>query len=103
MAAGTLPMFCASAAEIPAVVMHLSAMQWEVLMALALGTTVLSTLCWNIGSAILGAEKAGWFLYLLPVVSLAGGAMALGEPVTLVEFFGGGLIMLSVFLSQRAK
>lgn len=103
MAAGTLPMLCSGAPELPSVMLHLSAVQWQVLVALALGTTVISQLCWNTGSAILGAEQAGWFLYLLPVVSLAGGALLLGEKVTMVEFFGGGLIMLSVFLSQRAK
>ena len=103
MAAGTLPMICVGAPELPAAAMHLSAVQWEVLVSLALGTTLISQLCWNAGSAILGAEQAGWFLYLLPVVSLTGGALLLGEPVTVVEFFGGGRIMLSVFLSQRAK
>ncbi len=103
MAAGTLPMLCASATVLPAVAMHLSLVQWEVLLGLAFGTTLLSTLCWNTGSAILGAEQAGWFLYLQPVVSLIGGALVLSENVTPVEFFGGALIMLSVFLSQRAR
>jgi len=34
-------------------------------------------------------------------VSLVGGAAILGEPVKPVEIAGGGLILLSVFLSQR--
>jgi drug/metabolite transporter (DMT)-like permease len=40
-------------------------------------------------------------LYLLPLVSLIGGAAILDEPITGTEICGGGLILLSVFLSQR--
>ncbi len=101
MASGSLPMLLAGSPGIPGVVEVLSISQWEVLMALVIGTSVIAILCWNAGSAGLGAEQAAWFLYLLPVVSLIGGAVILHEPLTMVEFFGGGLIMLSVFLSQR--
>ena len=101
MASGSLLMFIAGAPGIPCVVENLNIGQWEILMALVIGTSVIAILCWNAGSVELGAEEAGWFLYLLPVVSLVGGAVILHEPLTMVEFFGGGLIMLSVFLSQR--
>ncbi|HQT46543.1 MAG TPA: hypothetical protein PLY97_04900 [Acidocella sp.] len=51
----------------------------------------------------LGAEGAGWFLYLLPVVSAGGGYVVLGEQLSGMAFLGGGLIMASVLLSQKAK
>jgi drug/metabolite transporter (DMT)-like permease len=101
MTIGALPLLAAGGPQMPGVIAHLSALQWEILIGLVLGMSITAFLCWNIGSGGLGAEQAGWFLYLMPVVSLLGGAAILHEPLTAVEFFGGGLIMLSVFLSQR--
>jgi drug/metabolite transporter (DMT)-like permease len=102
MAAGAIPMLILGAPGIPAMLAALTLPQWEITLSLVLCTSVIAILCWNAGSAGLGAEQAGWFLYLLPLISFAGGVVILGEPATAVEFFGGGLIMLSVFLSQRA-
>ncbi len=97
---GTLPLLAAGGGGIPEIVTRMSLGQWEIVGALSL-TTVIAILAWNKGSAALGAEQSGWFLYLLPVVGAAGGTILLGEPLTLMELSGGGLIMLSVFLSQR--
>ncbi len=99
---GTVPMLAAGLPGMPDMVMQMSLGQWEILSALTFGTSVIAIVAWNAGSAGLGAEQSGWFLYMLPVVSAAGGTIVLGEPLTLTEFSGGGLIMLSVFLSQRA-
>ena len=101
MSLGSLPMLAAGGAGIPHLALQMTALQWDIMLAMVLGTSVLAMLCWNIGSVGLGPEQAGWFLYLLPVVSLAGGAIFLREALTLREFLGGGLIMVSVFLSQR--
>jgi drug/metabolite transporter (DMT)-like permease len=103
MSLGAVPMLCAGLPGMGALVMALSLAQWEILLALVVGTSVIAILAWNAGSAGLGAEKSGWFLYLLPVVSAGGGAVVLGEPLTAMEFLGGGLIMASVVLSQRAR
>jgi drug/metabolite transporter (DMT)-like permease len=101
MAFGALPLLAAGLPDTPHMMQTMTAFQWELTFVLILGTSVTSMLCWNAGSAVLGAEQAGWFLYLLPLVSLIGGAIILGEPVKLIEIFGGALILLSVFLSQR--
>lgn len=98
--AGTLPMLAVGGGGMPEIIARMSLGQWEIVSALSL-TTVVAILAWNKGSAALGAEQSGWFLYLLPVVGAAGGTIMLGEPLTLTEISGGGLIMLSVFLSQR--
>ncbi len=98
---GAIPMVLLSANQLPALVMQMDLGQWEITLALVIGTSVGAMLCWNAGSAALGAQRAGWFLYLVPVVSLIGGALLLGEPIKLVELFGGALILLSVALSQK--
>jgi len=100
MSLGTLPMIAAGAAGMPDVIHALNLPDWEIVAALS-STAILAILCWNAGSAGLGAEQSGWFLYLLPVVSVAGGALFLAEPVTGVEIFGGALIMVSVLISQK--
>ena len=97
---GAIPMLLAGASALPATVMHLGAAQWAVTLALVLGASVTAMLSWNAGSAALGAQRAGWFLYLVPLVSLLGGASLLGEPIKTAEIFGGALILLSVALSQ---
>jgi drug/metabolite transporter (DMT)-like permease len=98
---GALPMLASGANETPHLLHVMTLMQWEILASLVVGCSVFSMLCWNAGSAALGAEKAGWFLYLLPLVSLVGGAILLHEPVTWSELIGGGLLLLAVYLSQR--
>jgi drug/metabolite transporter (DMT)-like permease len=98
---GAIPMVLLSADQLPALVAQMDLGQWEITLALVIGTSVGAMLCWNAGSAALGAQRAGWFLYLVPVVSLIGGALLLGEPIKLVELFGGALILLSVALSQK--
>jgi drug/metabolite transporter (DMT)-like permease len=99
---GTIPLLLAGGWGMPHLVSEMNAHQWEILLALSIGTSVIAMVAWNAGSAGLGAEASGWFLYLLPVVSAGGGAAILAEPLTATEFCGGGLIMFSVFLSQRA-
>lgn len=98
---GTLPLLAVGLPGMPGMMLQMSLVQWEILAGLSVGTSVIAIVAWNAGSAGLGAEQSAWFLYLLPVVSAAGGTIVLGEPLTLTEFSGGGLIMLSVFLSQR--
>jgi drug/metabolite transporter (DMT)-like permease len=98
---GAIPLLAAGAPQTAALVQTISPLQSAVLLALVFGSSILATLCWNAGSSVLGAAKAGWFLYLVPVVSLSGGAVLLGEPIKAIELVGGGLILLSVYLSQR--
>ncbi len=99
---GTIPLLLAGGWGMPHLIALMDVRQWEILLALSVGTSVIALVAWNAGSAGLGAEASGWFLYLLPVVSAGGGAVLLAEPVTGLEISGGGLIMASVFLSHRA-
>ncbi len=101
MLLGAVPLVLLGAPQTPALIHAITPTQTIVLLTLVVGSSVLATLCWNAGSAVLGAARAGWFLYLVPVVSLIGGTLLLGEPVKPAELAGGSLILLSVYLSQR--
>ena len=101
MICGAVPMLLAGSPEMGPMLREMTRMQWEITAALTLGPAVLAMLAWNKGAAGLGAEASGWFLYLLPVVSMIGGVVQLGEPFTWPELAGGGLILASVFLAQR--
>jgi len=103
VAFGTIPMLLAGLPQMRGMVLQMDRTQWEVLMALTVATSVVALLCWNIGAAALGAEKAGYFLYLIPLVSVLGGAAYLAEPITLVECAGGALVLLAVYVSQRGR
>ncbi len=98
---GAIPMLAAGAPGIPGMVETMTASQWLVTVLLIIGTSVVAMLAWNAGSAALGAEAAGWYLYLLPLISLIGGAILLGEPIKMVELAGGVLILLAVYLAQK--
>jgi drug/metabolite transporter (DMT)-like permease len=99
--AATLPMLAAGAPAMPTLIHHMNSFDWELTIAIGLGCSALSMFFWNAGSAGLGSEKASWFLYMIPVVSLVGGAILLHEPVKLAELAGGALILLSVYLAQK--
>ncbi|MDR3521396.1 MAG: DMT family transporter [Acidocella sp.] len=98
---GAIPMLLSGLPQMQGMLITMTGWDWLVTITLTLGTSVIAMLAWNAGSAVLGAEKAGWYLYLLPVVSLIGGALLLGEPVRLWELAGGALVLLAVYLSQR--
>lgn len=101
MVLGTVPLLALGWQGLPAVAHHLSATDWEILLALALGSSVIALLAWNKAVAQLGAQTAGWFLYLMPVLSALGGRVLLAEPLTIYELIGGVMILLSVFIAQR--
>jgi drug/metabolite transporter (DMT)-like permease len=101
IAFGTLPMLLAGMPQMPAMLAMMTGQDWALMLVLTIGTSVIALLCWNIGAAGLGAERAGYFLYLLPAIGVLGGAACLAEPVTPIELAGGVLIVLSVYISQR--
>jgi drug/metabolite transporter (DMT)-like permease len=101
MLAGAVPLIGIGGTQAPHMMQAMTGFEWALLTGLVLGTSVLAMITWNAGTAVLGSVQAGWFMYLVPLVSLIGGAIILGEPVKLVELAGGGLILLSVYLSQR--
>jgi len=98
---GAIPMILAGAPGTSSMVEAMTASQWIITFWLIIGTSVVAMLAWNAGSAAIGAEAAGWYLYLLPVISLTGGAILLAEPIKPAELAGGIIILLAVYLAQK--
>ncbi len=101
MVIGTLPLLAAGGRGIAPMVASMSLQEWEILVSIAIGTSVVALVAWNKGVAVIGAQTAGWFLYLIPVCSALGGFVLLGEPLTLAELAGGAMILGSVYIAQR--
>ncbi len=101
MLTGALPMAAAGAPGVSRLIHALTGLEALVLSGLVLGSSTLAMLFWNIGSGGIGAVQAGWFLYIIPAVSLIGGAILLGEHVTVWEILGGMIILISVIMTQK--
>lgn len=89
------PIMIGAASEpLPALFARLEPRQWAEVAYLVLVTGLGGTMLWNYGSKHLSSTAAGTFLYLIPVVAVAAGALILGEAVT-VHVVAGGLLMLA--------
>ena len=98
---GAVPLLIAGAPKLAPVMGAMTLREWELLFLLSIGSSVVALIAWNKGVASIGAQKAGWFLYLLPVFSALGGFALLGEPLTLWELAGGAMILGAVYIAQR--
>ena len=58
---------------------------------------------WQEGISKLGATRAGLFLYLEPLATLALAVPLLGEPFGPVVALGGGLVLAGVYIGQRER
>lgn len=87
-------MIGAASQPLPVLFASLSLQQWAEVAYLVLVTGIGGTMLWNFGSKHLSSTAAGTFLYLIPVVAVAAGALILGEAVTL-HVVAGGLLMLA--------
>lgn len=56
---------------------------------------------WQVGIAAVGAARAGMYLYLEPLATVALAVPLLGEPFGVFSAIGGGLILAGVYLGQR--
>jgi O-acetylserine/cysteine efflux transporter len=63
-------------------------------------STMLASITWNFGASRMPAAPAGAFLYLVPPIGVAAGALMLGETVTEGMVIGGALIMAGVAFAQ---
>jgi drug/metabolite transporter (DMT)-like permease len=58
---------------------------------------------WQEGVARLGAARAGLYLYLEPLATLALAVPLLGEPFGPFVALGGGLVLAGVYVGQRDR
>lgn len=98
---GTLPLVVVGWHGLGPMIHKLSVLDWEILIAMGIGSSIFAMLAWNKGMGQLGAQTAGWFLYLMPMFSALGGRLILNEPLTIAEFIGGALVLGSVYVAQR--
>jgi len=67
---------------------------------IGLGATVLAYICWNRGVEVLGASRAGPFMYLMPVFTPLLGWVVLGERMEAFHVVGVALIFAGIFLTR---
>ncbi|MBL0716027.1 MAG: DMT family transporter [Desulfosarcina sp.] len=87
---------------------HLRAVRWDgvtiaTIVYVAVFPSIVSFLCFNRGVELIGANRAGFFLYLMP---LFGGFMALvflGEELEWFHGAGMALIVTGIFLAVRGR
>ncbi|MBU6449295.1 MAG: DMT family transporter [Rhodospirillales bacterium] len=100
---GTLPLLVAGGPGVGEMMAAMSRQEWGLMLFMGVCISVVPLVAWNKGVAVLGAQNASWFLYLLPLFSAVGGFLLLGEPLTLGELAGGAMILGSVYIAQRRR
>jgi drug/metabolite transporter (DMT)-like permease len=104
-------LLCAAAFTAPLVVatgdlsrmFSLSWQAWVALLYLAVAGTALAQAFWQVGVATIGATRAGLYLYLEPLATLALAVPVLGEPFGWFTGIGGGLVLAGVYLGQQRR
>jgi drug/metabolite transporter (DMT)-like permease len=87
----------------PATLNTLAAMStrsWLELGYIVILSTMVASISWNWAAARLTAAASGAFLYLIPIIGVAAGALMLGEHVTPGMVTGGALILAGVAIAQ---
>jgi len=97
---GTLPLLAGWNTALLDRAAHLGGAAWGSLVFLGGVCTVLSTVFWNYGTAKTSAARAGPWLYLVPLTSVLGGHLALGEQISASTMAGGAMIVAGVAITQ---
>jgi drug/metabolite transporter (DMT)-like permease len=71
------------------------------LLYLGIFPSVLALIFWNKGVAAIGPSRASIFLNLLPVFTIIGAVLFLGENVSIVQVIGGIVVVVGVYLSTK--
>jgi drug/metabolite transporter (DMT)-like permease len=97
---GTLPLVGLWDQRLLPAFARLGPADWLAFALLALGSTVIATVLWNYGVARLPGAQAGIFLNLLPIVSILGGSLLLGEHISQSMLLSGIIIVAGVVVTQ---
>ena len=62
--------------------------------------SVIGFLCWSHGVAALGPSRAGQFVHLMPVFGAALSFAFLGEPLSIAQIVGAGLVLSGIVLIE---
>ena len=76
---------------------------WGNLLFTSLFSSALCYLIWGQATELIGAVTTSVYLYLIPVVSVIGGALILGEPVDAVTVAAIAVILIGLVFSQKGN
>jgi drug/metabolite transporter (DMT)-like permease len=76
---------------------------WVAVLFLGIFCSGLAYIFWYDALKAIPASQVGSFLYLEPIVAMGVAAILLHEPLILAELFGGGLILVGVWLVNRRR
>lgn len=76
---------------------------WGNLFFVSLASSALCYLIWGRATELVGAVTAGVYLYLIPVVSVIGAAVILGEPLDAVIAAAIAVILAGLVFSQKGN
>ena len=82
---------------------YVQAMRAGNLLFASLGSSALCYLIWGRATELVGAVTTSVYLYLLPVVSVIGAAVILGEPVDMVTVAAIAVILIGLVFSQKGN
>lgn len=82
---------------------RLSTSGWIGVAFLGIFCSGLAYIAWYDGLQAIAASQVGAFLYLEPLVAVVVAAVILSEPVTWASLLGGVVILIGVYLVNRAK
>jgi drug/metabolite transporter (DMT)-like permease len=81
-------------------VINMTPRSWLELGYIAIISTMICSLTWNYAASRMKAAASGAFLYLIPIIGVAAGALILREHVTSGMVMGGALILIGVAIAQ---
>lgn len=70
---------------------------------IGLFASVLAYICWNRGVAMVGANRAGLFMHLVPLFSAILGVVTLDEPVRMFHLVGAAFIFGGIYLVTSTR
>ncbi|MFT4469403.1 DMT family transporter [Arthrobacter sulfonylureivorans] len=77
--------------------------QWSGLLYLGIFPSVIALLLYNRAVATLGASQASVFLNFVPVFTMLGAYVLLGEAISLMQILGAVAVILGVFFTTRSR
>jgi drug/metabolite transporter (DMT)-like permease len=82
---------------------HLTWRGWLAVLFLGIFCSGIAYICWYDALHALPASQVGAFLYIEPLVTLIVASVILGEAITWASILGGGVILLGVWMVNRAS
>jgi len=69
----------------------------------AIGPSIVAFLSWNVGVAGVGATKAGLFIHLIPLFTVAFATTLLGEQLQAYHLIGAAVVALGIVMVSRGR